>query len=103
MTNNWSICPACARADIPHREILELKAELSSAYGNLSEADFAELKERTDAKIEAFRAELTNDRTLKEDYEIGIDRGGLFRVVYRASCEKCGFKYEYDYEIRVIG
>lgn len=102
MPNNWSICPACAHSDVSNREILEIESELSSAYGKLSEADFAALKERADAKIEAFRAEIINDRTLKEDYTIGISRGGLFRVVYRATCEKCRFKYEYDYEVRVI-
>lgn len=33
------------------------------------------------------------DPTMREDWELGVDRMGNFDVNYRCYCKKCGFKW----------
>lgn len=35
---------------------------------------------------------------LREDWDIGIDRGGAFKVRYEASCHVCKFHFAHNYK-----
>ncbi len=85
--DNWRDCLRC------HREAKEswqrAAAAARGAYGNVPMAEYESLKAAADSPpdVEA--------ETLREDYETWIDDAGVFRVTYKASCDKCGFHFEF--------
>lgn len=42
------------------------------------------------------------ETNLAEWEVIGIDTSGKFVVEYRASCDKCGFKFAYNHEVDTL-
>jgi predicted Zn-ribbon and HTH transcriptional regulator len=96
--DKWTQCPRCYVTNRSRAN--ELDREASESYGNVSVEKFDELRRHA----EYFRKSLTTDDnicfTLREDYEIGI-RDGEFSVYYGASCQTCGFKFEFKHEEKV--
>lgn len=89
--DNWARCPKCladheakAQADI---------SDLKKHYGKMDADEFsakmADIKGRKQKPAD----------TLREDYEIGVDSDGVFRLNYGCSCERCGFEYTYQTEV----
>lgn len=78
--DNWAICPKCHKTN---------EEKLSENYGKLSKQEYDNLKKELEESAER--------NTLREDYEIGICDGG-FEVNYNGNCDKCGFKYKYNFE-----
>lgn len=84
--NNYTKCPQCARQSTEKAE--EVKAILTAAYGKVPPDEYLAL-----VKENSKPAPLKE--SLREDWEIGIYKGEFF-VSYRASCDVCGFTYEYE-------
>jgi len=38
---------------------------------------------------------------LREDYEVGIERGEFF-VIYTGSCQECGFKKKFKHKEKIV-
>jgi hypothetical protein len=84
----WRVCPQCKD---------KLYKKLKSSYGKIPEEEYVLLlKQKEDLQDES------NTATLREDYEIYTDEEGLFSVSYGCSCDKCGFKFEYNYSKLLI-
>ncbi len=86
--DNWGICPKCAKK-------FELAA---SPYGKIPEDEYLDwVEEHEDDPLEP-------ESTLREDYELGIDEGGKFYVIYRGQCQEkgCGFLFEYRHEEQIV-
>jgi hypothetical protein len=86
--DNWAICPQC-RIERETKS-LKLKAAAAQAYGQVS----AEEWKRLDDEAHARQEERT---TLREDYELGVDSHGMFKVVFNAFCDKCKFSYSFKH------
>tara|TARA_R110000772_G_scaffold78559_1_gene168541 strand:+ start:3605 stop:3913 length:309 start_codon:yes stop_codon:yes gene_type:complete len=82
--DRWTTCPACENEKRIDADKLESK--LHESYGVVSPAEYDNLKsELTKAQyMEDF------DKSLREDYEIGIE-GGIFEYEYSCHCKECGF------------
>ena len=93
--DNWSICPKCVVREKTVVEELKKKAELS--YGKVTPAEFLSL---TNKALGRERGK-NQEKTLREDYKIGMDGYGSFEINYSASCDKCDFKYQYNYVIDI--
>lgn len=87
--DNWAICPQCTSKLKAGHEKLTSRAKAS--YGKVSPEKYAEL-------IEAVKFEPPASSTLREDYEIGVDRNGLFYINYGCSCSACGFSFSFKHE-----
>lgn len=88
--DNWAICPKCKS----NREIMikALRETVSASYGKATQDKFlAQMRDIANKETEE------QEKTLREDYEMGMDEFGSFSIDYRAICSKCGFKYSYDY------
>lgn len=57
---------------------------------------------RCHAKDEA--AELLGDipSSMREDWELGTNKRGMFEITYRCYCSKCRFKWSYDFHVQVL-
>lgn len=87
--DNWAICPKCRELAEHKKEVLGDK--VSRAYGEVSPEEYLDLVKKLNEPIE-------QDRTLREDYEIGIRKTAEFYVRYKAACGVCGFSYAYKYD-----
>ena len=87
--NNWSQCPQCM--DVAEAEKAALVAEAAEAYGNVPEDEYTQLRERAEKDI-------TLEDTMREDYELGVNLLGVFRVGFSASCSTCGYRFEFEHE-----
>jgi len=85
--DNWTTCPGCTNR-------IKNIEKLKNGYGKLSEKEYLELREQM--------KKITEDDSLRENYEIGIS-DNKFSVSYHAYCEECGFKYTYSYEKKIGG
>ena len=86
--DNWAICPKCLARERADRERKKQKAQ--EAYGKVPIEEFERLR-----MIAGERIELSP--TLREDYEIGTDSGGRFKVSYRAHCSICKLDIKCEY------
>jgi predicted nucleic-acid-binding Zn-ribbon protein len=86
--DNWAMCPKCGTTQD------QRVAAVEEQYGKVPLARFRELMERAKSRD----AQTAGEESLREDYELGIGRTGLFFVRYQASCKNCGFAFEYDHE-----
>ncbi len=85
----WQICPRCyATAVKAHEKEL---AEVAQSYGKINSAEWIERN--------AAAQQPTNlEETLREDYEMLIEKNGNFYISYQASCEICGFEHSFKHE-----
>ena len=87
--NNWSTCPRCVAAN---RETQRKRlAAVQKKYGKIP-------AEKWEALAAEARQPMEDTESLREDYELGITNEGEFFVIYRASCEYCGFKHDFKHE-----
>lgn len=90
--DNWTTCPRCFRIALQERRDREKDAD--EAYGKVSPEKWLRLKEEAKTSIA-----ITDN--LREDWEIGVENNGVFKVVYECSCETCGFSFSYRHEEKV--
>jgi len=86
--DNWTVCPRCYKNEENEQDRLVGKAR--NSYGKVPEEEYLELMEQTKYSIEP-------PITLREDWELGISEFGEFVVYYKAQCDRCGLKFEYDH------
>jgi len=85
--DNWAICPQCKfRTDLA-KDDQRLKA--GEAYGKVESAEYLEMLREAENPVEY-------KTTFREDYELGVDEAGYFRVSYRGSCGVCGLSHEFE-------
>ena len=90
--DRWAICPKCRKKAVGEKESLIKKAE--DGYGQLSQKDYETI-------VFDSRTPINLTETLREDYEIYMEDDGLFSVEYSASCDTCGFKYNFNHSEQV--
>lgn len=89
---NWRDCPQChVRAEHEH---LDSKQKLADAYGKIPLLEYEHRKARLDA------IELPLD-TMREDYELGVDGGGMFEMYFHCSCTKCDFEFSFTHSEQI--
>jgi|AntAceMinimDraft_10_1070366.scaffolds.fasta_scaffold74663_1 hypothetical protein len=94
--DSWRICPKCCKnvEDHKHNRIQELK----NSYGKIPIDEYNRklmfISNGPDNKYD-------DDETLREDYEIYMNKDGVLTISYSCSCGKCGFEYEFDKKIQV--
>jgi hypothetical protein len=87
--DNWTYCPKCKK-DNERKNAARLQ-EAQEAYGKIPAPDYLAL-------VAAAEKPIPLEDTLREDYEIGINSDGVFRVSYSCSCHDCGFSFEFKRE-----
>lgn len=92
--DNWTICPKCKTNKEDAKKKARLEAEKS--YGKITPGEFLSLMNDISSNENK-----EQERTLREDYEIGMDEYGSFSINYSAICGDCGFKYKYDYVVSI--
>ena len=93
-TRNWTICPECRFKK--ETAATEARLEVEKLYGKVTFDEFSSLINNTLNKKNE-----EQEKTLRENYEIGIDEFGSFSIDYQASCNECQFKYKYEYVTRI--
>lgn len=89
IADNWTQCPKCDEKRAA--DIAKAEKDVESLYGKVSAAEY----QAALASVEKKRTAPAQE-TLREDYEIGIVEGE-FSVSYGASCEVCGWGFEYTH------
>ena len=87
--DNWTICPKCKTKK--ENDAKKERLEMEASYGKVTSSKYLSLID------DLLNKEDEEQKTLREDYGIGMDELGTFSVNYSASCTKCKFKYSYDY------
>lgn len=92
--DNRTFCPQCKldKEDV----IKKARLEAGKSYGKVTSSEFLSLMNDISSNENK-----EQERTLREDYEIGMDEHGSFSIDYSASCGECGFKYKYDYVVSI--
>lgn len=83
--DNWGVCPQCK---------VKANQAVVSSYGKVSEEEYIALINK--------RVRANEKQTLREDYEIGTDKDGIFEINYGCSCSTCGFNYEYIFSLDIL-
>lgn len=90
--DRWTICPKCkSKRDIT---IKALREKAANIYGKVTQEEF--LSQMADISNKQSEEQ---EKTLREDWEIGMDKFGSFMLDYRASCNCCNYKYSYKYPV----
>lgn len=42
------------------------------------------------------------DDTMREDYDIGMNRAGEFEIIYGCACDVCGWKWRYEFSVNAL-
>jgi len=91
--NNWAICPKCK---IKHEEDATKRlADAQEKYGKIPAEEFIIIL------AEAKKVSILKE-SLREDYEIGVDKQGEFYVNYGCCCQTCRFIYEYRFNKKLL-
>jgi len=92
--NNWAVCPRCLlRAERERERKLE---EAAAAYGKVDRAAWLEMQAAAGDSVKPGDFE-----TFREDYGLGVDEGGGFKVEYAGSCDACGLRFGFRHEAQV--
>ncbi len=97
--DNWTQCPKCNFDREAEADAKDAFAE--SQYGKVPINEYHNLLTEAAAFRESVPDLIEEDRTLSEDYDIGIF-GSEFEVNYRATCHKCGYTFKYDIVVKDI-
>ena len=89
---DWDVCPQCIKHN--NKDILQAEQDLEDQYGKVDAKEYLRLKGKFDK-----RAVEVLSPTLREDYYQGISTEGKYEVSYRASCDKCGYSFNYKYSV----
>ena len=92
--DNWAACPKCKFKK--ENAVIEARLQVEKSYGKVTSDKFLSLINDISNKENE-----EQEKTLREDYEIGMDEYGSFSINYRASCSECQFKYNYDYTVSI--
>ncbi len=92
--DNWTQCPKCYAKTVKERQAALAKVEKS--YGKQAMEDW--LYEKSQA--EAIDPEEIGE-SLREDYNCGVNGGGVFEVSYSCSCNQCDFKFSFKHKVEV--
>lgn len=84
--DNWGKCPLCES-----KKAQALK-NLKEQYGKISQEEYEDLKEELESNEDD--DEYEDGDTLREDYEVGVDKKGYAYINYCGSCQKCGATWE---------
>jgi ribosomal protein L37E len=87
--DNWTTCPRCFKRALQDRRNQAQAAD--DAYGKVPPDEWMRLKEES-------RMSVPVTDSLREDWEIGVENNGVFKVVYSCSCSVCGFGFDYRHE-----
>jgi hypothetical protein len=85
--DNWTLCPKCLKTENNKRA--KQVALAKKSYGVVPPDEYAKL-------IEEANAPIAMQDTLREDYEFSMYDDGTFEASYRAGCNSCGFKHEFE-------
>lgn len=121
--DNWAVCPRCLLNTKKRLERTQRKEQqfIVDNYGNLEYHVFFDKLEKIQEEISTLEllckniiltsTELTFDKdirvnnafhTLREGYTLGImSKEEEFHIKYSASCDKCGFKFNYEYQMYI--
>lgn len=91
--DNWDTCPQCAYGF--HAEAKRARLRAEATYGQVPPADYnagLEAVQRLEKKA------LEPGPTMREDYELQVLADGSFCVRYRASCDVCGFDFQFSHD-----
>jgi hypothetical protein len=88
---NWTECPQCEKMANQARNKQIQTAEAS--YGKVPQGKFLEL-------IGPAYETVKLEETLRENYEFYF-KDNILHVRYCCSCDKCGFKFEYNKDIDI--
>jgi hypothetical protein len=91
---NWTACPRCVKRanDLKADDRARLKKKL--ARGTDWEPTDEVLGHLADEIRQAQQPPVVRD-TLREDYALGINKDGMFEIVYRAKCQECSYTHEF--------
>lgn len=87
--DNWAVCPKCLKRAEAEKEKRHAKA--AKAYGKVPADEWRALVAEAEKPVDV-------PETLREDYQLGVTDGGEFYVIYRCSCQHCGFAHEFKHE-----
>lgn len=90
--DNWAVCPKCKQDADKEQKEREQKAR--KAYGKVTAEEYIELRQAAMNVTEL-------EKTLREDYEMGMDDDGEFWVSYSCDCQTCGFQWSYKHKEKV--
>lgn len=89
--NRWSQCPTCIKGH--HEVVAEKLAATRDSYGKIGAADYEALVKEHEAA-----ARKTLPESLREDWELGVEEDGRFYIGYTASCQDCGYRFNFQHE-----
>lgn len=95
--DNWAKCSKCIemQEEINNLEI----SNLIKLYGKIDAEEFVNKMEELKFNHAENLLKLDN-RTFREDYEIGV-YDGYFEVDYRGYCDVCKSKYNYKFSEKI--
>ena len=91
--DNWTVCPRCLSIEVA--KMGKAIEKVNQSYGKVAPEKFLEMMQTINQPIK-------QEATLREDYELGISRGGFFKISYSACCGICDFRYSYEREEPVL-
>ena len=87
--DNWEWCPQCmAVAEAVKKENSRIADE---AYGKV-------LPDEYDRQRALAEEDIKLEETMREDYELGVDLLGEFKMHFSASCSTCGYSVKFEYK-----
>lgn len=93
--DNWAVCPKCEQKAYEDRH--KLLERIDSAYGRIPLEEFDALREQADKEVDE-----EDYRTLREDYELGINTlEPSFYVYYEGRCNVCDFSKFFEHVERL--
>lgn len=90
--SNYTRCPKCKLRS--EADFAKETDEAHKQYGVVTQTEYMTL-------LRALRGPKEINETLREDWQLGTDDGGTFRVSYRSECGECGFAHSFRHEQRL--
>lgn len=84
--DNWTVCPQCRKNALEAQTKAILEA--GKSYGKVLPEKFIEMTKEANKPIEY-------KGTLREDYELGVNKEGVFSVSYAARCQECDYHFDF--------
>lgn len=92
--DNWALCPRCNKDQV--NKLRLMKVNLEESYGKVDLKEYKLLEQEFyNTKKEVL------EYTLREDYEQGMNKSGIYHISYSCQCTVCGFEYNYAYSYKV--
>lgn len=88
--DNWASCPKCLANH--QKAVAQRQKNAEESYGKIPAKEYLKLLKGAEDKKKP------SVDTLREDYYIGVNEQGVFRVSYLGSCSECDFSFSYEHE-----